>query len=60
MILDLIKSINIEISEQINNEDMYFNLKYTSDAYCDYITFLGLCIWDSDNNICLYDEVTDT
>ena len=58
MILDIIKNINIEISEQINNEELY--LKYTSDSYCECITFLGIRIWDSENSICYFDDELNT
>ena len=59
MIRKITNSINIEISDQID-KDVYFNLKYTSDSYCECITFLGIRIWDSENSICYFDDELTT
>ena len=67
MIREIIGSINIEISEQINisNANSDFDLVYstnglyTKDGFCEYITFLGIRIWDSENSVCYFDDEPD-
>lgn len=64
MIREIIGSINIEISEQINisNANSDFDLVYSTnglyakDGFCEYITFLGIRIWDSENSVCFFDD----
>jgi hypothetical protein len=59
MIKETIRIINKEISNQTNNEDCLFDLKYSTNGSESIITFLGFCVWDSENHVCYYNEETD-
>ena len=58
-ITDVIKKINNDIYDLIVNEDGFYDLKYMSDGRVQEIYFVGICVWNSHDDLRKYIPETD-
>jgi len=53
-IIDIIEKLNAEIYEKVGedlfNEFPYINLSLVTDGYAECVDFLGMTLWNSDND----------
>lgn len=49
-VLDVVRELNDEIDNKLENAEATFHFSMESDGYCSLVTFMGLNVWSSEDD----------